>query len=88
MRKSNRNNILLLSILFVLVLITAPMSIVSAQDTQNNTTDQQTVGQPVLVGTVSVEKSELLSQYLRKAGIRRHQQKARKLQYVENSLAS
>lgn len=46
MRKSNRNNILLLSVLSILVLVISPMSIVSAQDAQNNTTDQQTVGQP------------------------------------------
>ncbi len=29
-------------------------------------------GQPVLVGTISIEKSELLSKYLKKAGIKHH----------------
>ncbi len=32
--------------------------------------EKQKVGQPVLVGTVSIEKSELLSEYLKKAKIR------------------
>lgn len=48
MRKSSRNKILLFGILFVLVLITVPMGIVSAQDTQSNTTDQQAVDQPMV----------------------------------------
>ena len=32
--------------------------------------EKQEIGQPVLVGTVSIEKSELLSQYLDKEGVR------------------
>jgi preprotein translocase subunit SecA len=32
--------------------------------------EKQAIGQPVLVGTVSIEKSELLSEYLKKAKIR------------------
>jgi preprotein translocase subunit SecA len=32
--------------------------------------EKQQIGQPVLVGTVSIEKSELLSQYLDKEGVR------------------
>jgi preprotein translocase subunit SecA len=31
---------------------------------------KQEIGQPVLVGTISIEKSEMLSEYLEKAGIR------------------
>src|SRR5687768_18410391 len=31
---------------------------------------KQELGQPVLVGTVSIEKSEMLSEYLEKEGIR------------------
>ncbi len=33
-------------------------------------TEKQKIGQPVLVGTVSIEKSELLSEYLKKAKIK------------------
>src|SRR3546814_13981992 len=32
--------------------------------------EKQEVGQPVLVGTVSIEKSELLSDYLKREGVR------------------
>src|SRR3546814_19763193 len=32
--------------------------------------EKQEVGQPVLVGTVSIEKSELLSDYLKRDGVR------------------
>src|SRR3546814_8303906 len=32
--------------------------------------EKQEVGQPVLVGTVSLEKSELLSDYLKREGVR------------------
>jgi len=46
--------------------------------------EKQQIGQPVLVGTVSIEKSELLSQYLTKEGVkhsvlnaRYHEQEAR-----------
>ncbi|WP_086608353.1 preprotein translocase subunit SecA [Erythrobacter donghaensis] len=46
--------------------------------------DKQAIGQPVLVGTVSIEKSELLSEYLDKEGVKHavlnarfHEQEAR-----------
>jgi hypothetical protein len=51
MRELNRNKILLLSILTILVLVIASMGIVSAEDAQNNTTGQQTVGQPGVKAT-------------------------------------
>lgn len=56
MKKSNRNNMLSLSILFVLIFTIVPMAIVSAEDTQNNTTrgnvvGQSTVEQPTIKAT-------------------------------------
>lgn len=51
MKKSNENRILLLSILTVLVLVIVSIGIASAEDAQNNTTGQQTVGQPTIKAT-------------------------------------
>ena len=48
MRKSDRNKILLLSVLAVLVFAIVPICVVSAEDTQNNTTGGQVVGQPAV----------------------------------------
>jgi preprotein translocase subunit SecA len=39
--------------------------------------EKQDIGQPVLVGTVSIEKSELLSEYLRKEGVKHNVLNAR-----------
>jgi preprotein translocase subunit SecA len=39
--------------------------------------EKQAIGQPVLVGTVSIEKSELLSEYLKQEGIPHHVLNAR-----------
>ena len=39
--------------------------------------EKQEIGQPVLVGTVSIEKSELLSEYLNKEGVKHHVLNAR-----------
>ncbi len=48
MNSSKSNNILLLSILTILMLIMIPVSIVSAEDTQNNTTSSQVAENPTI----------------------------------------
>jgi hypothetical protein len=51
MKKSNRNNILLLSILTVLILVIVSTCIVSAEDTQDNIANQSINAQPTVKAT-------------------------------------